>query len=97
MKYIYKDWLIDILRKCFVLFIEMNRLGKNGTLTMEAKNIQQLILYEDNISLLDLVYIFCRQQYFYKDIKKHFKTINHHNNKATWKDVLLSHPLVKNV
>ena len=49
MKYIYKDWLIDILRKCFVLFIEMNRLGKNGTLTMEAKNIQQLILYEDNL------------------------------------------------
>ena len=75
----------------------MNRLGKKWNANYGGKNIQQLILYEENISLLDLVYIFCRQQYFYKDIKKHFKTINHHNNKATWKDVLLSHPLVKNV
>ena len=40
--------------------------------------------------------IFCRQQYFYKDIKKHFKAINHQNNKYMWRDALLSHPLVKN-
>ena len=40
--------------------------------------------------------MFCRQQYFYKDIKKHFQTINHHNNKVIWQDTLLSHPLVKN-
>ena len=35
--------------------------------------------------------MFCRQQYFYKDIKKHFQTINHHNNKVIWQDTLLSH------
>ena len=35
--------------------------------------------------------ICCRQQEFYKDVK----TNNHHNSKAIWKDVLLSHPLLR--
>jgi len=40
--------------------------------------------------------IFCRKQYSYKEDKKHFKTVNHQNNKTVWQDTLLSHPLAKN-
>ena len=67
------DWL-HIQRKHFLLLIKRNGLGKKWNANYGGKKCIT-ILYEDTISLLDLVYI-CRQQYFYKDTKKRFKTFN---------------------
>ena len=53
MKYIYIDWL-DSLKKYFVLLIRRNRFGKKWKAHYGGKKYPT-ILYEDTISLLDLV------------------------------------------
>ena len=76
MKYIYIDWL-DSLRKYFVLLVKRNRLGKKRNAHYGGKRYLT-ILYEDTISLLDLVLHILQTTIFLQRYQKHFKTIIYH-------------------